>query len=64
MTRAQAAAVAAQQRDKDAADRPPLQPHETLGELIAQLQRLERDVGSDAYVVYSTARGLSRKGPT
>ena len=56
MTRAQATAVAAQQRDEDAADRPPLQPHETLGELIAQLQRLERDVGSDAYVIYSTSR--------
>ena len=40
MTRAQAADAAAWQQ------------HETLGGLIAQLRQLERDVGSEAYVVY------------
>ena len=44
MTRAQAADAAARQQ------------HETLGGLIAQLRQLERDVGSEAYVVYYTSR--------
>ena len=56
-TRAQAAAAAAHQReDEEVAGAPPLQQHETLGGLIARLRLLERDVGSDAYVVYFTSR--------
>ena len=50
MTRAQAADAAARQQ------------HETLGGLIAQLRQLERDVGSEAYVVYYTSRVGEAKG--
>ena len=56
MTRAQAADAAARQQ------------HETLGGLIAQLRQLERDVGSEAYVVYYTSRAdaarLVLQGPS